>query len=51
MKKFLIISGTVYSIAYVGMLAWMMLRPEQYGEWIGKMSAGMFRAFAKDGEI
>lgn len=51
MKKFIIISGTVYLVAYVGMVAWMMLRPEQYGEWIGKMSTGMFKAFDVEGEI
>ena len=51
MKKFIIISGTIYSIAYVGMMAWMMLKPEQYGEWIGKMSAGIYKAFAKGSEI
>lgn len=51
MKKFIIISGTIYSVAYVGMLAWMMLKPEQYGEWIGKMSAGIFKVFAKEEEI
>ena len=51
MKKFIIVGGMVYTAAYVGMLAWMMLRPEQYGEWIGKMSTGMFKAFVKEGEI
>ena len=51
MKKYLIISGTIYLVAYVGTMAWMMLKPEQYGEWIGKMTTGIFKAFAKEDEI
>ena len=47
MKKFLIVTGIVYSAVYIGTTVWMFKNPEAYGEFTGKVMSGIFKAMAE----
>lgn len=41
MKKTFIICGLAYTIMCLGVGTWMIVKPEAYGMWIGKMMSGL----------
>ena len=48
MKKALMISSVVYMGLCVGICAAIIVAPEAYGKWVGKMTNGIFKAFEEE---
>ena len=48
MKKFIIISGVVYMVTYVGACVYMIANPEGYGKLLGRIFGGFYDALEKE---
>ena len=48
MKKAMLILGVTYTAVCLGMGIWMIVRPEDYGKWMGKYMNGMLSVFDEE---